>query len=111
MPFYRVTEDAVTIRLSLKNPEKKFYPKWAVVGQSDQEVAIHSVMGMNAIGLYLGDRVAYRLGSYTDKRLLSWEQSESFPCVELLVGDMKQIIPTEFVTLLSQEEIDEMIDS
>lgn len=107
MPFYRVTEDAVTIRLSLKNPEKKFFPKWTVVGQSDQEVAIHSVMGMNAIGLYLGDRVAYRLQIIGKKQNLT----VPIPCVELLVGDMKQIVPKQFVTLLSQEEINEMIDS
>lgn len=99
MPFYRVTEDAVTIRLSIKNPEKTYFPKWYIVGQSDQEVAIHSVMGENVIGLYLGDRMAYRVNV------------PDIPCIELLVGDIKQIIPKQFVTLLSQEEIEEMIES
>lgn len=98
MPFYRVTHETVTIRLSLKT-EKKFYPKWAVRGQSNDEVAIHGPAYPGMIGLYIRDRIAHRLNSPQDLTEID--------CVELLVGDQLLIIPKSYVRVVSQEEIRE----
>jgi hypothetical protein len=59
--------------------------------------------------------VAYRLTSAEENKHhlahLPAPGFDGFPCVELLVGDIKQIIPKQFVTLLSQEEIEEILES
>jgi hypothetical protein len=104
MTFYKVIQDggALAIRLSPINQEKKFFPKYRVDSQElDYDVAIQSVVPKDTFGLFLKERFIYRIPK-------GKEVPADIPCVELLVGGIKLIIPTQSVSVLSEKELGEM---
>lgn len=109
--FYKVTQrpEALAVRLSSKNPDKKFYPKWRVVGQNlDQQVAIHGNLAEKTIGLYLQDGTIYRIAD--EDSVLRNQQHPGellrIPCVVLLVGEQRFYVPTQCVRVLTDKEIE-----
>lgn len=103
MPFYQVTQknDCVAIRLSVKNPDKKFYPKWYITGQRDDMVAVTTDLPYGTIGFYLGDGEAQYAGS----------NITAVPCVILLVNEQKLYVPKQCVRLISEKEIKKALNN
>lgn len=100
--FYKVIQqgDTMAVRLSPKNPERKYHPKWQVVGQSVDVVAISVTVRYGTLGLYLGNGEVQYKGASTNR----------IPCVLLLVGEQKLFIPKQCVMVLSQKEIEKVLD-
>lgn len=100
--FYKVTQQTTApgIRLSPKNPDKKFYPKWHVKGQSVDQVAISIDLPEGTIGLYLSDgEIDYAGAAIT-----------TIPCVVLLINEQRFYIPKQCVRLVSDKEIEKALD-
>lgn len=100
--FYKVTQrpTALGIRLSPKNPDKKFYPRWHIVGQSDDHVSITVDIPESTVGLYLSDGEAQYGGM----------NITTVPCVVLLINEQQFYIPKQCVRLLSDKEIEKELD-
>jgi hypothetical protein len=111
--FYKITQrpEALAVRLSNKNPDKTFYPKWRVVGQDLQrQVAIHGNLPEKTMGLYLQDGTIYRIH---DEETVLRKQNHSgellgIPCVVLLIGELKFYIPKQCVRVMLDAEIEKM---
>lgn len=90
---------ALGIRLSPKNPDKKFYPKWIVPGQSNDYVAVTADIPEGTLGLYVRDGEAQHCSNNT-----------IVPCVILLVGEHRFYIPKQCVRLVSDKEIEKALN-
>jgi hypothetical protein len=88
---------ALGIRLSPKNPDKNFYPKWKIPGQSRDRVAIATDVPHGTVGLYISDGEAL------------YGSTSPVPCVLLLIGEQRFYIPKQCVRLVSNEEIEETL--
>lgn len=100
--FYKITQEptALGVRLSLKNPDKTYYPKWHVKLQSDDMVAIKVDVPVGTIGLYLSDgEIEYAGASIT-----------AIPCVFLLINDQRLYVPKHCVRVVSQQEIEKELE-
>lgn len=103
MPFYQVTQknDCLAIRLSIKNPDRQFHPKWHIPGQRDDMVAIATILPYGTMGFYLGDDEAHYDGSITS----------AVPCVILLVNEQRLYVPKQCVRLISEKEIEKTLNN
>jgi hypothetical protein len=101
--FYKTTQrpTALGIRLSPKNPDKKFFPKWHIEGQGEDVVSITENIPENTIGFFLGFGEA-RYGGMN---------ITSVPCVMLLIGERVLYVPEQCVRLVSDEEIRNVVDN
>ena len=101
--FYKVTQrpTAPGIRLSPKNPDKKFYPKWYIIGQNDDHISVVTDIPESTIGLYLSDGEVQHGGS----------NITTVPCVVLLINEQRFYIPKQCVRLVSEKEIEKELDN
>lgn len=113
MTFYKIIQkpEALVVRLSNKNPDKKFYPKWRVIGQNlEQQVAIHEMLPEATIGLYIQDGTIYRI--FDEETVLRNQQHPGellgigIPCVVLLIGERMFFVPKQCVIMLTDKEIE-----
>jgi hypothetical protein len=102
MSFYKLIQEPETlaVRLSPKRPEKTFHPKWHVKGQDVDYVAIGKMLPSGIFGLYLGEGEIYYHNS----------SASTIPCVLLLIGEQRWYIPEQSVTVLSEKEIEQVLN-
>jgi hypothetical protein len=101
MSFYKITQqpDALAIRLSAINPDKKFYPKWHVVGQNEKiDVAVTIMVPFGTLGLYLGEGTIHR--SHRDQK------EYDIDCYILLINDQRLYVPKQLARAVSVKEME-----
>jgi hypothetical protein len=102
--FYRVNQqpNAPGIRLSPKNPDRKYHPKWSIVGQSSEHVAVTTTVPYGTLGLHLSDSEAVFLPNR--------DGGVSVPCMFLLINDQRLYVPKQCVIPVTNEEIEKELN-
>lgn len=104
--FYKVTAPSgLGIRLSPKNPDKKYFPKWHIEGQGEDAVSITEIIPKNTIGFFLG------FGGARRRRGHGGMDITRVPCVMLLIGEQVLYVPEQCVRVVSNEEIQNVVEN